>query len=402
MKTSCLTHPAGDPLLVIHAWQMRACDDEPCAAMLLSLFEFYHNLKLSQQKQSSKMNEVAEAHGDMGQQYTGLLQWHSEDELQKHLLGIYGIKSIRNGLQLLVNKGYISIHSNPNPRYHFDRTRYILFNPEPVQEFIKQYQHPALLPDASGKNASPSGKNAGPIPVFSSETSSEIKDSPTPAELGSDLAAQGERSDNHDGTLRECGTNPRALGTNPRALGTNPRQVTRDTEGACPLCDIRGQVELHREDATVVMLRCPHDGTKLHAVMDAYGYHWPQAPPRTQEGAPHAERTHIQPAPHPDAAAAPDAGGLAAGAGGAGGPGETGPAPAAGGGRPVGDAGGGDRGDQPPACLPLGAAVSGTRPAGPLRPLPAGLRAPPVGQGGDAPGSWSGAGVTPHEGGPAP
>ena len=65
MKTSCITHPSGDPMLVIHAWQMRACDDEPCAAMLLSLFEFYHNLKVSQQTQSKKLNEVAEAHGDM-------------------------------------------------------------------------------------------------------------------------------------------------------------------------------------------------------------------------------------------------------------------------------------------------------------------------------------------------
>jgi hypothetical protein len=74
------------------------------------------------------------------------------------------------------------------------------------------------------------------------------------------------------------------MGTNPRELGTNPRQVAAQAVVACPLCDVRGQVELRRDDDTVVMMRCPHDRTTLRAAMSAHGFHWPHAPPRTDGG----------------------------------------------------------------------------------------------------------------------
>jgi len=292
MKTSCLTHPAGDPLLVVHAWQVQACDGDACAAMLLSLFEFYHNLKLEQQEQARKMNEVAEFHGDAGQQYTGLLQWHNEEELKSRLLGIYGIKSIRNGLQLLVNKGYISIQSNPNPRYHFDRTRYILFHPEPLQSFLTTYTpDQAKVPDASGKNASPSGKNASPSgknasPIFmtSPMTSSMNEDPLPPAEMGagSCAAATGEAT---NGTM-PMATSPhpsRADGTNPRALERERADAEQQAEDAlraqCHYCDAKGwlwflDARQERWDA-----KCPHDLPKILAYVASHAYTWPAAPP---------------------------------------------------------------------------------------------------------------------------
>jgi hypothetical protein len=396
MKTSCITHPSGDPMLVIHAWQMRACDDEPCAAMLLSLFEFYHNLKVSQQTQSKKLNEVAEAHGDMGQQYTGLLQWHSEEELQKHLLGIYGIKSIRNALQLLVNKGYISIHANPNPRYHFDRTRYILFHPEPVHDFIEQYQHPALLPDASGKNASPSGKNAspsgknaGPITMFSPETSPMTEDPLPPDELGEEHSVAWE-GDQVGGTpepsfpapaSRAEGTNPRALGSDLRSHGLSPRQVdaqqaaaaqqaASDQVAACPHCDTKGKLLFFDAGGLGFVATCPHDLAKILAYVESHAYTWPAAP-RTAQGEEHATRTHHTPDGLPHVPGAPDARGLAADPDAAG---RAGPAgadhPPAGGGPDDHDNCPHGR-DQPALCLQVGQAVSGAGPGGVGRPAEA-------------------------------
>ena len=299
MKTSCLTHPAGDTMLVVHAWQVHACEGDPCAAMLLSLFEFYHNLKLEQQEQARKMNEVAEFHGESGQQYTGLLQWHNEEELKEHLLGIYGIKSIRNGLQLLVNKGYISIQSNPNPRYHFDRTRYILFHPEPLQSFLLTYtSDQAKVPDASGKNASPSGKNAGTRIMTSPMTSPMTGEPPPPAELGSDCCAVSEEEATK-GTPAPCfpapgsrdeGTNPRAMRTDLRTQGCSPRQVTAQQadaaqqaasaqQAACPFCDTYGFVRLQRPDGGYTNLRCTHDREDIEAYVARHGLTWPAAPP---------------------------------------------------------------------------------------------------------------------------
>jgi hypothetical protein len=116
---------------------------------------------------------------------------------------------------------------------------------------------------------------------------------------------------------------------------------------------------------------------------------------RDDEGAPHAPGTGPPHAAHgnADAAGAPDPAGLAAGDDGPGGPGPAGPDPAPAGSGHADPADCPRGGDQPPVCVPLGAALSGTGPGRAARPAAPGLRAPPV-EGGDA--------GRPHEGGPAP
>lgn len=136
MINSCINHPAKEPLIIIRAWQVNACDGDHCAAALLSFFEYWHNVRLAQAPKSARQNAISEMHGDLGTQDTSLLQFHSEAELEVGLLGLYKKDKIRKTIALLAEKGFISVHSNPNPRYSFDRTRYFLFQEETVNEYL--------------------------------------------------------------------------------------------------------------------------------------------------------------------------------------------------------------------------------------------------------------------------
>lgn len=311
MRTSCLEHPAGEHYVSVRPWLVSACDGDHCAAALLNFFEYWHNIKLEHQGQAAKHNQVAEFHGDRGTQDTTLWQFHTERDLEEGVVNLYSYKTIRKSLQLIINKGYISTQSNPNPRYHFDRTRYILFHPEPLRAFLRDYTHPEKMPDASGKNAprsgkssSPSGKNAPPIPEITPEITPEIEDPLTPAELGSACCAQGDEAEPSPGTPRELGTNPRALETNPRALGTNlraldmsPRQVeaqqdavakqqARETLAACPSCQGSGFLDCYEADQTFRLLRCPHDLGEIQRLLAAKHLTWPAAPPGATDHGP--------------------------------------------------------------------------------------------------------------------
>ncbi|NJR63642.1 MAG: hypothetical protein HC769_35620 [Cyanobacteria bacterium CRU_2_1] len=136
MKTSCVNHPPNETMLVLRRWQLDACDDNHCAATLLSFFIYWHDIRLEQSKKSDYQNEIAEAHGEKGKQDNSLLQFHSEAELINGVLGLFKRDSIRKALNLLQEKGYITVQRNPNTRYKFDKTRYFRLYPERLNQFI--------------------------------------------------------------------------------------------------------------------------------------------------------------------------------------------------------------------------------------------------------------------------
>lgn len=183
MKDSCISHPDREPLIMVRQWQLEACEKNYCAAALLSFFEYWHNWKLDTVEKNQLRSSVAAKHGESFEDSTGLLQFHTEDDLEIGLLGLYKRKTIREGIKLLTDRGFISIHKNPNPRYKFDNTKFFLFHAETVNAWIKN-REPQKIQDflASGKNASRSGKNtspqgnfAGTIPeITSRDYSSEI------------------------------------------------------------------------------------------------------------------------------------------------------------------------------------------------------------------------------------
>lgn len=135
MKSSCVRHPESELLIIIRKWQMEFCDGDRVSAALLSFFEYWHNIKLSMVFKNSQANNTAEKHGYTRDQDESLWQFHTENDLEEGIM-IFGATSIGKGIEKLEKKGAITVSRNPNPRYKFDRTRFFLFNPEVINEWL--------------------------------------------------------------------------------------------------------------------------------------------------------------------------------------------------------------------------------------------------------------------------
>ncbi|PSB04941.1 hypothetical protein [Merismopedia glauca] len=206
MKTGCIKHPEREPLIKIHRWQVEICDGDTTAAALLSFFEYWHNIKIEMQIKAQRSNDVAQMHGDARTQDESLFQFHSEEDLIEGIM-IAKRDTIRKGIKHLEGKGFISIHHNPNPKYAFDKTRYFLFHPEPINEWLanrpllsksKNQHRSSENQQSKSKNRSPSSENQLPssknqppsskftsaITEITSEITSEITHTPLTPQRG--------------------------------------------------------------------------------------------------------------------------------------------------------------------------------------------------------------------------
>lgn len=138
-----------------------------------------------------KSNDVAEAHGDVRTQDESLLQFHSHNELIEGILAIYGRGAVIAANKLLEEKGAISVHRNPNPRYSFDKTNYYLFHPDVCNAWLVSYKDNRFNNDQSGANCSIKNHNT-PETI---EDRNQTLDSPVSdyrsAEIGRRLSENG-------------------------------------------------------------------------------------------------------------------------------------------------------------------------------------------------------------------
>jgi|GEM_PF-5170158 len=208
MRSSCIPHPPNEPLIVIRQWQREFCNDCTVGAALLSFFEYWHNLKLEMRSNNRRANDIAEAHGDERTQDESLYQFHSERELIEGIQGIGKKDKIRKAIAFLSEQGVLSVHKNPNPRYAFDKTRFFLFHPEALIDWLRNYRSSenrlskAENRPRSAENRPPSSEhrprsaeNRRTIPETSSETSSK-----TSSERGRERA-RGETSTRNDSEM---------------------------------------------------------------------------------------------------------------------------------------------------------------------------------------------------------
>jgi hypothetical protein len=128
---------------------MAACEGDGCAATLLAHLLYHHSNKLASAPQVRKMNDIAETHGEERTQFEGIYQWHTAKELEEGILGLYSARSIPKGLDRLEKLGFITISSNPNKKYKFDRTKYFFVHEEVIQAWVDGY----VEAKKAGKNA---------------------------------------------------------------------------------------------------------------------------------------------------------------------------------------------------------------------------------------------------------
>lgn len=135
MKSSCISHPPQQRLLIIRQWQIEATGNS-CAAALLSFFEYWHNFKIDAAQKAKETNEVAEKHGDDTRQEIHLWQFHSSEQLSAGIMGLYGKDAIRTAIARLVELGFLDVGRNLNPKYKFDATKHFLFQPHAVRTWL--------------------------------------------------------------------------------------------------------------------------------------------------------------------------------------------------------------------------------------------------------------------------
>jgi len=126
---SCINHPEKDYLIILRSWQIEFCEGDKVAAGLLSIFEYWHNIKYKKQSEKTAENRKPK----------DLLQFHSETDLIDKMLSItHTPANIRKGINFLKEKQVISIHRNPSKRYAYDRTRHFLLHPEILNKWLTE------------------------------------------------------------------------------------------------------------------------------------------------------------------------------------------------------------------------------------------------------------------------
>jgi hypothetical protein len=146
VMTSCIRHPEKSRYISLHAWQVEFCHGNHCAAYLLSFFACWHDWKLKHDSYYRRCNDISEIHGDDRIHNENAYMFFSTEQLIEGCLGAYGKTAIKEALDLLAGLNVISIHKNPNKRYHFDKTKYFIFYPEICnrwidKSYLNQLQH---------------------------------------------------------------------------------------------------------------------------------------------------------------------------------------------------------------------------------------------------------------------
>ncbi len=135
MKTSVLKHKAKDNIVILRESYLKICGDIH-SAILLSYFEYWHNVKVSMLSKNIQSNNIAERHGDTRTQDETLYQFHTNQEIYDECMGMISIKGIAKARKRLVELGFITEHKNPNPRYAFDNTTYFLLHDDVINSAI--------------------------------------------------------------------------------------------------------------------------------------------------------------------------------------------------------------------------------------------------------------------------
>lgn len=155
MRSSCVTPPPNDALVIVRSSFVEICGGDVCAAALLNHLIYWHNVKLDQRYQAIAANEIAERHGESKRYEITLTQWHTESDLQRAMLGAWGTKKIRDGLRTLQDNHFIAIFRNPNGRFAFDKTKHFLVFPDAIQTALNRLneteQPTAKIADGTAK-----------------------------------------------------------------------------------------------------------------------------------------------------------------------------------------------------------------------------------------------------------
>lgn len=132
-RSSCITHPGKQPLVIIRKHYLKLLDGNVCAAALLAVFEYWNDVRLSQRKQErTKAKLDHEYVPDMG-----LWVYKTIADLCEDIMGIYGESAVGKAVTVLIESGFVERKDNEqNP---FDRTKMYRLNLGKLQSKVDEW-----------------------------------------------------------------------------------------------------------------------------------------------------------------------------------------------------------------------------------------------------------------------
>ncbi len=218
IQTSSITHIKKDAILIIRESYIDLCDDRN-AGILLSYFEYWHNIKIGMIAKNKQMNDTAERHGYERNQDETHLQFHTKQEIYEQCMKIVSYSGIVSGRKKLVELGFISEQRNPNPKYKFDNTVFFRLHTDKINNAL---------------NAKYPTEQNGTTDNDDSCTSKETKqhdsrDGSSRRAIQNDSTSDTKQSDERDDSLRTIPetTTETTTETTPK---TTPKKRTTDPE----------------------------------------------------------------------------------------------------------------------------------------------------------------------------
>ncbi len=149
MKASVIQHLKEERLVLLRQGYLAICEGHFTAAKLLSLFEFWTNVKLRTAEENQAKNEQLTLRGLEPTHPTDLWIYKTYEALRDDLLREPTRRKISDGLQLLRKLGFIETRTDPAQRW--DRTAQYRLNASRVTEALVQFDtmHSPHRDDAS-------------------------------------------------------------------------------------------------------------------------------------------------------------------------------------------------------------------------------------------------------------
>ncbi|MGK7875412.1 MAG: hypothetical protein AB4426_19565 [Xenococcaceae cyanobacterium] len=163
-----ISHLPATPYTILRLDYLIICQDDYCAAKILSLFEAWSESKRDAVEQAKYHNKAAAKEGLEPTHDETTWLYNTLENIRQRLLEEYSVKTINKALKTLVDLGFLQTRFNPNHKW--DRTKQYQFQTEAVQTAIYQitqeqleryispkaetldFLHLVNLPNASGKN----------------------------------------------------------------------------------------------------------------------------------------------------------------------------------------------------------------------------------------------------------
>ena len=159
-RTLCIVTPASDPVFVAHKSFVQICDNNFCAAVVLSQMMYWHEVKTAHKTQAKATNDQMVTVGEKPTQNTDFWVWKSVAELHNEFFGCFGTSSIRDAIKLLLTKRFLAERNNPINKW--DRRKQYLFQVENVQTAINAHSLDSTnANDENGKTEEESDDSIG-------------------------------------------------------------------------------------------------------------------------------------------------------------------------------------------------------------------------------------------------